>query len=786
MRLGMVRVLLALLSAWPVVARGELKLVAVVDGRDLEVVEVRADGMLLRDGATELLAPKDVRWRVDGALESAPELVSWISRYSVVRTEEAARAVDPTEATATEVVYYGTRSATYTASRGPTLERRLEAWPSAAGSLRAIVAVWYAAGSRDLGARVAPVTAERLQHGVLRRSIGAAERGGRPALLVWSAGRFVPLRTGGEDALARRAARAAVTDDVAALRACLAEGVEVNAAVDGDYTLLHVAAEAGALQAVEILLEARPTRAKSGEGPLHVAAGAGRLAAVERLVAAKFSLDAKDERERTPLLRAAESGHLEVVEALGKSKAVINLADRAHRTPLTVAIDSGFADIAQVLWKAGGTVDFKLSQQGRVLITQAGRGHAAMVAWLTERGVNASFESEGMTPLHAAALSGHERVVRVLLEKGVDANRAPTGNEPVLLTAARRGHHDVVAMLLEGGALVDARTASGSTALHFAAQQNSTELATVLLARGADPAAVTERGANVLETALVFGAADVARVVAERGGRVAASGEQRDVFVASVLACDLESVLGALLDEGLPADAKVEGKWSLPEAARLAGAERCAGLLRERGIAGDEEASPVVVPASRLDARLSVVKAYAPEDPRDEADDFPEELVKVEILVGPDGVPLFPRVIEARDRKLVPFALQTVSAWRFASPLAGGEPVAVRVRVPIQFPSYMSRYLEIGQVDKTPNPIKRVGPKYPGSQRDRGVQARVMLTFVVDVEGMPQRIRVRETTGPEFSEAAIAALQQWRFEPGMKDGKPVGVQMALPMIFSLR
>ena len=97
---------------------------------------------------------------------------------------------------------------------------------------------------------------------------------------------------------------------------------------------------------------------------------------------------------------------------------------------------------------------------------------------------------DGLTPLHIAAQSGHERIVELLLAAQAEVN--PTtriGEYTPLHLASGKAHYVVVGKLLEAGADVDAVTSSSfATALHLAAQVVGGGAAVeLLLAHGADP-----------------------------------------------------------------------------------------------------------------------------------------------------------------------------------------------------------------------------------------------------------------------------------------------------------
>jgi periplasmic protein TonB len=51
----------------------------------------------------------------------------------------------------------------------------------------------------------------------------------------------------------------------------------------------------------------------------------------------------------------------------------------------------------------------------------------------------------------------------------------------------------------------------------------------------------------------------------------------------------------------------------------------------------------------------------------------------------------------------------------------------------------------------------------------------VVLYAEVNSEGIPQNIKVVGQSGTGLDDKAVEAVEKWRFEPGIKDGKPVTV-----------
>ena len=74
---------------------------------------------------------------------------------------------------------------------------------------------------------------------------------------------------------------------------------------------------------------------------------------------------------------------------------------------------------------------------------------------------------------------------------------------------------------------------------------------------------------------------------------------------------------------------------------------------------------------------------------------------------------------------------------------------------------------------------------YPEHAYNAGVEGRVFVQFVVDERGAPYDVRVVRGIGAGCDEAAIEAIRASRFVPGRQRGRPVKVQMTLPVTFRL-
>ena len=92
--------------------------------------------------------------------------------------------------------------------------------------------------------------------------------------------------------------------------------------------------------------------------------------------------------------------------------------------------------------------------------------------------------------------------------------------------------------------------------------------------------------------------------------------------------------------------------------------------------------------------------------------------------------------------------------------------------------------IRIGGDVPPPRKIHDVPPVYPPAARTAGVQGLVVLEATIDPTGEVSDIKVLKSV-PELDEAAITAVDQWKYEPTLVDGVPVPVAMAITINFSL-
>lgn len=162
-------------------------------------------------------------------------------------------------------------------------------------------------------------------------------------------------------------------------------------------------------------------------------------------------------------------------------------------------------------------------------------------------------------------------------------------------------------------------------------------------------------------------------------------------------------------------------------------------------------------------------------------------------------------------RELAVELLRRVRDWRYEPAISRGEPVNVRFEVVFGFKSkgsvvsftpieaisstvfrmvktnLTSVLCKPGELDQPLVAVHVVQPAHPGrALQPAQPTGRAVLDFYIDVEGRPRIPVVSRSTHDAFAIAAVAALEQWRFNPPQRDGKPVMVRVVQEFVFSDR
>jgi iron complex outermembrane receptor protein len=83
-----------------------------------------------------------------------------------------------------------------------------------------------------------------------------------------------------------------------------------------------------------------------------------------------------------------------------------------------------------------------------------------------------------------------------------------------------------------------------------------------------------------------------------------------------------------------------------------------------------------------------------------------------------------------------------------------------------------------------PVPVEHTDPIYPEARLAEGIEANVEVALVVEKDGSVSKAEIVSSAGPEFDDAALAAVRSWRFVPATRDGAPVRAKIRIPFHFA--
>ena len=88
-------------------------------------------------------------------------------------------------------------------------------------------------------------------------------------------------------------------------------------------------------------------------------------------------------------------------------------------------------------------------------------------------------------------------------------------------------------------------------------------------------------------------------------------------------------------------------------------------------------------------------------------------------------------------------------------------------------------------VEKEPQIVKKVEPKYPELAMRAGLEGKVWVKIWVDKEGKVKQVVVMKSDAEIFNEPAVEAAKQFVFTPAYMNNGPVSVWVSVPFKFRL-
>lgn len=304
-------------------------------------------------------------------------------------------------------------------------------------------------------------------------------------------------------------------------------GRQINDAIDGGGTILHIACASGVSDLLEPLFwrgALFDTVDEFDGTALTSAVKSGDMSTV------RFALAlGSDPNLGHPLIAAVDGRH-DIIALLVEHGADINQTFTGI-TPLTSAIVSSDLDTVRFLHSLGADLNIAhplgFAIEGCLCRNCDGCAHEEIICFLVEQGADISIQSgQGSTVLHYAAHKGHVPLLHAALERntfpGIHHLKDCSG-DTALHCVARVSpkapvHRNlaVVPLLLEAGADIDVQDACGDSALMLAASRGNDQLVRLLLDAGASVNIANRYGQSALSNAAQVGCYTMVRSLLEK------------------------------------------------------------------------------------------------------------------------------------------------------------------------------------------------------------------------------------------------------------------------------
>lgn len=158
----------------------------------------------------------------------------------------------------------------------------------------------------------------------------------------------------------------------------------------------------------------------------------------------------------------------------------------------------------------------------------------------------------------------------------------------------------------------------------------------------------------------------------------------------------------------------------------------------------------------------------------------PAHICVVRVVIAKDGKPTNAQIVNQSPSSFDDAAIAAVMQSRFEAGTYKAESVATRLTVFVPFPGHGREAVPMvparGSVSP-PIPLKTPEAHFPegapGGSYGGKEEVKVLVTVLIQEDGLPSQPRVVVPAGRGFDEKALEAVNQYRFSPARFKGVPV-------------
>jgi ankyrin repeat protein len=290
---------------------------------------------------------------------------------------------------------------------------------------------------------------------------------------------------------------AAQANDETLVISLLEEKFDLEAKDQHDCTALMDACAKGHQAIVEALLQysARPDiQDATGQTALMKACNRGHQIIVESLLQHNVNLNIQDFTGKTALMEACEKGHQTIVEVLLQHNARPDIQDATGQTALMKAIEKNRSEVIYRLLISGSLQRYPYLEPiyyGAALLVSANSLETFVEVLLKNGLLNSAEELDGL-PLLAALTGEHgrskeyESIIQLLLHLGIDlTHRKEETSRRLMVQASKYGNEKLVRWLIQQGINVHGADDTHDTPLVAASRGGHKSIVKLLRAEGA-------------------------------------------------------------------------------------------------------------------------------------------------------------------------------------------------------------------------------------------------------------------------------------------------------------
>jgi len=167
-------------------------------------------------------------------------------------------------------------------------------------------------------------------------------------------------------------------------------------------------------------------------------------------------------------------------------------------------------------------------------------------------------------------------------------------------------------------------------------------------------------------------------------------------------------------------------------------------------------------------------------------------MVILEATIGAKGPVINIQAISSPDPLLTEAAIAAVRQWVYEPYIVNGQAKAVAFTVTVTFTLQDESKQEnnnnaLTRLERAQRPrkIKDVKPVYPDAALEKKIAGTVVVEATIDEKGNVKNAQMIKSPDPLLTEAAIAAVRQWVYEPYLVKGETKPVVFTVTVTFTL-